>query len=253
MRSLLLGVSALGLIGAGAAVGWSVFNRPEDAYITHEVANSFNLQTGPAPVRGEVLRDAVAAAPSASSLTRPIATEGMAYGKMKTVAPAEYRSRPVSAKAVAWARKSRFVAALVTRPAAFLMNHSSLSSSRSLRGFLADPKKVDAYMNSALVRVAINSPTVAKSLLGNPAVVRAFLATPAMRDPKAVSELLASPMVKKMLDCPAIQEALSDQAVMNRMVGDPQTVSWIVAHPDALSAIAAAVPALGDAFGARAR
>lgn len=261
MRNLLVGVSLFGFIGAGAAVTWSVMSRPQDAYITHEVANSFNLQEGPAPARaprpltdGETLRDAVAAAPPvASSLVRPTGTDSLMYSSKAPAALPAYKSKPVTAKAEAWARKNKFVAALVTRPAAFLMNHSSLGSARNLRAFLADPKKVDDYMNSTLVRIAINSPTVAKSLLGNPTVIRAFLATPAMKDPAAVRALVGSPMVAKMLDCPAIQEALSDPAVMNRMVGDPQTVMWIAAHPDALQAITQAVPALGEAMTAKTR
>ena len=262
MRGILIGVSLFGLVGAGVAVTWSVVARPQDTYITHEVTDSFNLQTGPAPARaplpmtsGETLRDAVAAAPPAvSSLTRPIATVGMAYGAAKVVTPVPAAKKTytvITAKAESWARKSSMLSCFLARPAAFLMSHGSLSNARGLRAFLADPKKVDGYMNSALVRITINSPTMAKALLTNPAVIRAFLATPAMRDPQAVRELVASPMLRKMLDCPAIQEALLDPVVMQKMIGDPQTVMWIAAHPQALMAIATAAPALGEAFTAR--
>jgi hypothetical protein len=257
----MIGVTVLGFVGAGAAVTWSVMSRPQDAFITHEVADSFNLQEGPAPARspmalapGETLRDAVAAAPPvASSLVRPTGTDSLMYSSKAPAAQPDYKSKPVTAKAETWARKSKLVAALVTPPAAFLMNHSSLSSARGLRAFLADPKKVDGYMNSALVRIAINSPTVAKALLGNPAVIRAFLSTPAMKDPAAVRALVGSPMVQKMLDCPAIQEAMTDPGVMNKMMADPQTLMWVVAHPDALEAISKAAPALGDAITSKAR
>jgi hypothetical protein len=260
MRNFLLGVSLLGLVGAGAGVTWSVLSRPEDAYITHEVADSFNLKNGPAPLKpmvapGETFRDAVAAAPpAASSLTAPIATEGMAYGKMKALEPQATSSKPyttISAKAQSWLRKR--VGEMASRPAAYMLNRSSLGSAKSLRQFLASPGKVDAYMNSAAVRVALNSPAAAKLILGNPAVVRAFLNTPAMKDPQAVRELLKSPMLAKMLDCPGIQGALNDQTVVNRMISDPQTVMWAVAHPQALTAIAQAAPALGEALSARGR
>ncbi len=252
----MIGVSLFGFIGAGAAVTWSVMSRPQDTYITHEVANSFNLQEGPAPARaprplteGETLRDAVAAAPPvASSLVRPTGTDTLMYSSKARASAPEFKSQPVTAKAEVWARKNKFLAALVTRPAAFLMNHSSLSSARGLRAFLADAKKVDGYMNSTLVRIAINSPTVAKALLGNPAVIRAFLNTPAMKDPAAVRALVGSPMVQKMLDCPAVQEAMTDPAVMNKMMADPQTLMWVVAHPEALEAISKAAPALGEAM-----
>ena len=258
MRSLLPVISVIGLIGAGAAVTWSVMARPEDAYITHEVADSFNLKTGPAPVRasaalapGETLRDAVAAAPPpASSLMRQTAVPGMVVGAAPNGAP-EKRYTVITPKAEAWARKHKFLAALLAKPAKFMMSRSPLGSARAMRAFLADPKKVDAYMDSPLVRITLNSPTVAKSLLGNPAVIRAFLAEPAMSDPRTVRALLGSPMLRKMLDCPAIQEALGDPAVVNRMVADPQTIAWIAAHPQALMAIAGSAPALGDALSAK--
>ncbi len=239
-------------------VTWSVVSRPDDAYITHDVANSFNLQTGPAPVRasvalapGETLRDAVAAAPpAASSLMRQIADPGMVVGGV----PKSSLEKPltvITPKAEAWAKKHKFLAGLIAQPAKYMMSRSPLGSVRSMREFLADPKKVDAYMNSALVRITLNSPTVAKALLGNPAVIRAFLAEPAMRDPQTVRALLGSPMLRKMLDCPAIQEALGDPVIMNRMVADPQTIAWIASHPQALMAISQAAPALGDAFSAK--
>lgn len=260
MRSFLPVVSVIGLLGAGGAVTWSVLSRPSDTFMTTDAAAAFNLQTGPAPVRsapplapGETLRDAVASAPPpASSLMKPIADANMVVG----AAPKggmERRYTVITPKAEAWAKKHRFLAAMVARPAKFLMTRSSLGSPRDLRRFLADPKKVDAYMNSALVRITLNSPAVAKAILGNPAVVRAFLASPAMRDPAAVRALLGSPMVRKMLDCPAIQEALGDPAVMRRMIADPQTIKWLASHPDAMMAIAGAAPALGDAFSAKKR
>lgn len=258
VRSILPIVSIVGLIGATGVVTWSVVSRPDDSFMTQEAAGAFNMQTGPAPVRapapltaGETLRDAVASAPPpAFSMMKPIADEGMFVGAPPKGGMDE-KLTVITPKAEAWARRHKFVAGLIAKPAKFLMSRSALGSARDLRAFLADPKKVDAYMNSSLVRVTLNSPTVAKALLGNPAVIRAFLASPAMRDPKAARALLGSPMVKKMLDCPAIQEALSDPVVMKRMVADPQTIAWLAAHPDALLAIASAAPALGDAVTAK--
>ncbi|MDP3543640.1 MAG: hypothetical protein Q8T11_14310 [Elusimicrobiota bacterium] len=260
MRSVLPVVSVIGLLGAGGAVTWSVFARPSDTFMTTDAASAFDLQTGPAPARpparlaaGETLRDAVASAPPpASSLMRPIADPGMVLGG----APKAVVDKPftvITPKAEAWAKRHRFLGALLAKPAKFLVSRSALGSGRELRAFLADPRKVDAYMNSTLVRVTLNSPAVAKALLGNPAVIRAFLASPAMRDPRAARALLGSPMVRKMLDCPAIQEALGDPVVIKKMLADPQTIAWIAAHPDALLAITHAVPALGGAFSAKTR
>lgn len=258
MKSILPIISVIGLLGAGGAVTWSVMSRQDDSYITHDVAGSFNLQTGPAPTRaprplasGETLRDAVSAAPPvASSLMKPIATPGMFVGSIPKDVP-DKRYTVITPRAELWAKKNKFLARLLAKPASFLIFNSALGNVRGMRAFLGDAKKVDAYMNSALVRIALNSPTVAKAILGNPAVIRSFLATPAMSDPQTVRALLASPMVHKMLDCPAILEALSDPVVMNKMITDPQTIQWMAAHPQALMAIASAVPALGDAFSAK--
>ncbi len=260
VRKVLPVVSVLGLIGAGAAVTWSVLARPDDAFLTQETAHAFNLQSGPAPARapaalapGETLRDAIAAAPpSASSLMRPIKDANMVVGSAPKDA-VKKRDSVITPKAEAWAKRHKYLAALIAKPAVFLMSRSALGSARGLRAFLGNAKKVDAYMNSPLVRITLNSPTVAKALLGNPAVIRAFLATPALRDPQTVRALLGSPMFRKMLDCPAIQETLGDPEVMYKMVADPQTVAWIAAHPDALLAVASAVPALGDALTAKTR
>jgi len=260
VRSYLPVISVLGFIGAGAAVTYSVISRPTDVFITGDVADSFNLKTGPAPRRapaalgaGETLRDAIAGAPPpASSMMRPIAGAGIVVGPAMKDPPKPVRYTVITPKAEAWAKKQGFFAGLLAKPAAFLMKHSPLGSVKAVRAFLGDAKKVDAYMNSPLVRITINSPSTAKALLGNTAMVSAFLATPAMRDAKTVSALLASPMVKKMLDCPAIQEALSDPVVVRKMLDDPKTMMWIAAHPDAMMAITDAAPAMGDAMNAKA-
>ncbi len=230
-------VSAIGFIGAGAVVTWSVFSRPTDTYNTHEVADSFNLQRVDAPSRlaaGETLRDAVAAPPpAASSLMRPIAEPGMLVGAAKETE----RRPPVSPQAEVWARKHPFMADLVAKPAAFLLAHSALRSAQGTRAFLGDAKKVDAYMNSPLVRVVLRSPAMARSLMTNAGVAGAFVSTPAMRDPQTVKALLASPMLHKILDCPAIRDTLADGAVMKTMTSDPRTEAWIAKHPEAMLAL----------------
>lgn len=269
MRNGLAVVSVIGLLGASGFVAWSVMGRTDEGYITGKAAESFNLKEGPAPAPSrsmaaqEDMRDAVASVPAPSSLMKPIAFDGLAVaGKAAapTASSAGAASAPsgtgkvyVSPRAEAWARKQGFFARLMSKPAAYMMGKSApLSTGASLRRFLADPQKVDAYMNSGLVRVALNSPAVAKAVLGNSAVIRAFLGTGAMRDPQAVRELVASPMVKKMLDCPAVTTALSDPGVMQRMLMDPGTVRFIAANPAVMTAISEAVPALGGAVNSRA-
>lgn len=258
MRTVLLGISVLGLLGAGVAVGGFVLSHHEEVYITREGSKSFNFQNGPEPARapmasGETLRDAVSAAPPvASSLTRPIADSTFAVAKppVKEEVP-EKRYTVITPKAESWAKRHKFFSDIAARPAAALLARGPLGSARALRAFLSDRKKVDSYMNSAIVRVTLNSPTAAKALLGNPVVVRAALATPAMRDGQAVRALLGSPMLKKMLDCPAVQEALADPGVIQRMITDPQTILWLAHHPDVMTAIGTAAPALAEAAGSQ--
>lgn len=253
MRSALPAVSLIGLLGAGAGVGWSVWSRPADVYMTAETVDAFNLDAAPAtPAMGEGLRDAVAAVSTpASSLMKPISDKEMVFGA--TTAEAVKPRSTVSPKAEVWAKKHALLTGLLAGPAQFLAARSAMGSPQALRAFLSDPKRVDGYMNSPLVRVTINSPTVAKAVLGNPAVVRAFLAAPAMSDPRAVRALMESPMLRKFLDCPGIQAALSDPGVIQRMITDPQTLRWIGEHPRALAAIGEAAPALSRALGARIR
>lgn len=229
-----------GFIGAAGVVSWSVFSRPADTVITHEVADSFNLQTvadapRPSPIAaGEAMRDAVAAPPPASSLMRPIADSGLALAKDASPRP------PVTAKAELWARKHPGFVALLAKPAAFLAAHSALRSVGDTRAFLADRKKVEAFMNSPLVRTALASHSIAAALIGDHALAAAVLGTPALRDPKTVDALLSSPMVRKMLDCPAVTAALADPSVMQRLSDDPKTMSWIEANPKAMLALTGA-------------
>lgn len=259
MRNALAAVSVLGLAGLAGLVGWSTLTRPAGDFVTGDAAKGFNLDApapaSPAPrpaAAPDDLRDAVAAPASSlpgSLSPRPIAYEGMAVaGRPAPAAAPAGPVVPVTPKAEAWARKNKWWTALLAKPAALLARGSSLGNARDMRAFLADPRKVDAYLNSTLTRVVLNSPTAAKALLGNPAVVRAALASPALQDPQALRELLASPMLRKMLDCPGVQEALADEGVMRRMWTDPQTVAWIASHPQALSTIAAAAPALAEGF-----
>lgn len=249
MKTLLAAVSVLGLAGAAGFVAWSTLTRPTDAFVTGEVAQAFNLQTGPppAPARsiaaGETLRDAVAA--PASSLTRPIPMEGMAGDVLK---PASKPARDLPVRVVRKARKTRLFTSLLAQPASFLMARTSLRSARAMRAFLSDRRRVDAYLDSPLVRVALNSAAFTKAVLGNGRLVRAFLASPALQDPAVVRELLRSPMLRKMLDCPGVSQALADPDTVTGLVSDPETLRFVAEHPQAVQALASAAPALAGAF-----
>lgn len=247
--------SVCGLLGASSFVAWSVLSRPDDAALSSEAARPFDLQSAPpraaAPAPVEELRDAVAAPAS----PRPILYEGLAAARSAPAPTAvEAAERSIVTPALeAGVRRSRFFAALMSAPAKFLASRSALKSPRALRDFLADKSGVDAYMNSAVVRVALASPVVAKSILGRPALVRAFLESPAMRNPDSVRALLSSRMVVKMMDCPGVQEALADPAVIRSLAADPETLRWLGENPRALDALVSAAPALARSLGAAAR
>lgn len=250
MRNALAVVSVCGLLGASGFVAWSVLSRSSDGILSPETARSFDLKTVPPPPRApasapsEDLRDAVAS-------PRPILYDGLAAAQAvpaAVVKPPE--SNYVSPKLETQARRSRLFAAVLSAPAKLLASRSVLGSPRALKAFLDDPRAVDAYLNSTVVRAVLASPAVASAVLGRPALVQAFLSSPAMRDPGAVRALLSSRMVAKMLDCPGVQGALADPAVIRSFVGDPQALKWIDENPQAASALAAAAPALAKSLGA---
>lgn len=253
MKKLLAAVSVAGLLGAAGFVAWSVFARPDDTVITDETVKSFNLQRGPAPAvasappRSEELRDAVAAPVS----PRPIALAEMspaAAAPAKPAAPPPSRP-PVTARLVSAVRSGRVFAGLLRSPARMMASGSALASPRALRAFLADKRAVNRYLDSAVVRVVLNSPAAAKAVIGSSLVVRAFLSTPAMQDKKAVADLLSSRMLIKMLDCPGVQAALTDEKVVRRIATDPDTAQFLAQNPQALQAIAGAAPELAKALG----
>ena len=256
MKNALAALSVAGLLGASGFVAWSVLSRPDG--VDPESASAFDLKETSAPERlvarvarpaGEELKDAVAA----PSSPRPISIEGMAVTGAAPVAE-RLAPRPFLTPALeAGARKSRFLTALLRAPARFLIAATPLKSARAFGAFLGDKAAVNAYLDSSLVRAALNSPAVAKSILGSPELVHAFLGSAAMRDPGTIKALLGSRMLVKMLDCPGVQEALADPAVIRSIATDPGTLQWIVRNPQALKAIASAAPGLGNSLGAVSR
>jgi hypothetical protein len=253
VKNTLAAVSLAGLLGASGFVAWSVFSRPDASALTAEQARSFDFKDGPLPstiVRVtppvEDLHDAVAAPVS----PRPIALDIMARAGAPAAAVKPRLPAFATPRLEAAVRRHPFFAGLLRAPARFLMSGTALKSPRALRAFLADKPAVEAYMSSTLMRLVLNSPSAAKSVLGSPVLVRAFLASPAMSDPAAVRELLGSRMLVKMLDCPGVQQALADPAVIRGMVADPGTLQWLAENPSALQAIAGAAPALARSLGA---
>ncbi|MEK7382349.1 MAG: hypothetical protein AAB262_03585 [Elusimicrobiota bacterium] len=241
VRIFLAAVSVTGLAFAAGVVVWSALSRPTDAYLMGEAARSFDLQASRVPA-------------AVLSVARPPAPRGMAVaGHKPAPGSAAAPARDLPARVVRKARASRLFMNLLAKPAPFLMAQTSLRSAREMRAFLADRGRVDAYMNSPLVRVALNSATFTKAVLGNGRLVRAFLASPALQDPVVVRELLRSPLMRKMLDCPGIQQALADPNTIAGLISEPETARFMAEHPQALQAIASAVDAHADSTTGRVR
>ncbi|MDE2489760.1 MAG: hypothetical protein KGM24_02865 [Elusimicrobia bacterium] len=254
MKGALLAASSFGLLGAAGLVAWSTLSRPVVTRLSSAQAESFDLKEAPhiaIASRSVAAQPAAAAVPSSP---RPIPLAGMAVDGASAPAGSA-AARPLSPPAAAperlrWARHNRLLEALLRAPGRVLAAHSVLGSPRALRGFLSDAKRVDAYLDSPLIRVALNSPVVTKLVLGNPGLVRVVLGSPALRDPSSVRALLSSPMLRKMLDCPGVQGALADRDVIRNLATDPATASWLAGNPQALAALAGMAPALARSLGA---
>lgn len=245
------------IAGAGF-VAWSALGRQKDAYLTRDLGASFDLREIPEnaiPPRPAPLPPA---SPSPPDLTaKPVPLEGAfaPSGRSRAGAAARGRApRPIGAAGERWARAQKAFADFLRAPARRLARRSSaLSSPGALRSFLASSRGVDAYLNSPLVRVTLNSPSITKSLLSDPGVVRAVLESPAMRDPAAVKALLHSRMLKKMLDCPGPQSALEDPGTVTSLMSNPAVGSWLATNPGAFEAVAEAAPSLAGAYAPRRR
>lgn len=241
-------MSAVSLAAVTGVVGWSMMTRPIDPRMVDvEVQVSDLPSPAPAPrfpaSDAESMRDAMA-----SPQPIPIAGYSMtptAQQRPATVPQAAVPKVPPGVELKA--RRDPVFTAMAAAPAKFLMRKTTLGDARGFKKFMASPKAVDRYLNSPLVRAALRSPAVSKSILTNGPLVRAFLSTPAMQDPVALATLLRSPMFKKIVDCPGVQEAFADPRVMMSLGTDPSTLEYLSEHPQAAEALAKAFPALAAA------
>ena len=241
-------LSVLGLAGATLFVALSSSYKPTDPTMTEEVVEPADFAPPPPPSRpglaDESMRDSVSAG-GPSPMPIPIA--GLSMTPKPSPAPSASRAFPAGERKTA--QDGAFLARLAAGPESFFLQKTFLGSPADFRRFLADRRRVDAYLDSALVRAALRSPAVVRSILASGPIVRAFLNTPALQDPAVVGELLKSPLMRKLLDCPGVQEALSDPLVMARLVRDPATAAFVMDNPQVLKTLSAVIPALGRAFG----
>lgn len=241
-------MSAVSLAAVTGIVAWSTLTRPIDPRMVDVEVQASDFEAPPAYVaprfpkaNADSMRDAMAS-------PQPIPIAGYSMTPREQPATVPQASVPKVPPGVELKAKSNPVfSALVGAPAKFLMKKTTLGDARGFKKFMASPKAVDRYLNSPLVRAALRSPAVTKTILTNGALVRAFLDTPAMQDPVALATLLRSPMFKKIVDCPGVQDALADPRVMIRLGSDPATLAYLGEHPQAAEALGKAFPALAAA------
>lgn len=239
-------MSAVSLAAVTGVVGWSMMTRPIDPRMVDVEVQASDLPSpAPAPrfpsTDVDSMRDAMAS-------PQPIPIAGYSMAPQQRPATVPQAAVPKLPPGIELKAKSDPVfSAMLGAPARFLMRKTTLGDARGFKKFLASPKAVDRYLNSPLVRAALHSPAVTKSILTNGALVRAFLDTPAMQDPVALATLLRSPMFKKIVDCPGVQDALADPRVMVRLGSDPTTLEYLGEHPQAAEALGKAFPALAAA------
>ncbi|TBR18069.1 hypothetical protein EPO15_15550 [bacterium] len=239
-------MSAVSLAAVTGVVAWSMLTRPIDPRMVDVAVEASDFPSpAPAPnfpsASADSMRDAMA-----SPQPIPIAGYSMTPQRPPTAPEAAVPKVPPGIEVKA--RANPVFAAMLAAPARFVLRKTTLGDAKAFKRFLASPKAVDAYLDSGLVRAALRSPAVTKTILANGGLVRAFLGSPAMQDPVALAALLKSPMFKKVVDCPGVQGALAEPSVMVRLVSDPATVDYLSEHPQAAQALAQAFPALAQAF-----
>lgn len=249
---LTLAFVALGAAGLLAIV--FALSRERKAIVSPVAPASFDLEQvseqGEAAIARAARTTPPAAQPSAPprpsmGVIAPIPIQGMAGTVSKPRPGGPGKVPVVTAKAVRWVRTHRVFAAFLKAPARYLSGKGDrMSSPAAFRAFLGDKKQVDAFLDSPLVRVALNSPVVSRALMGDPDVVKAFLGSPAMKDPATVKQFLSSPLFQKVIDCPGPQGVIEDGRTLPQTLTNPAVISWMRDNPSAVSALSEAIPAL---------
>lgn len=251
----LLGGAVIVLAGLGGVIAGLRSERRDIRPAAHAPA-AFDLPEVSAQAEASIAREALAPSPSLAApqpaapapsmaVLRPIPLEGMAGAKSAPRPGGPGKVPVVTAKAVRWVRTHKVFAAFLKTPARYLAGKGGrMRSPGAFQDFLADKKQVDAFLDSPMVRVALNSPVISRALLGDPDVAKAFLGSPAMQDPAAVKALMSSRLLQKVLDCPGPQGAIEDGRTLPGILTNPAVIGWMKDNPSAIKTLAQAVPAL---------
>lgn len=169
------------------------------------------------------------------------------------VRPPELRPAPAPAALVqerdSWVRSQSLFMALTSGPIDFIAKKTLLASGAGFARFCKDPVRVDRYLRHPLIRGVLDSPALLGGLLGSQAVIDGFLRSPAMQDPRAIAALAGSPLLRRIANDPGIQKTLGRPGVLNGIISNPNTLSWLMSHPDGMSAFLKVSPAAARALG----
>ena len=191
-------------------------------------------------------------APVASMAPRRMAqpifgTEPPAAAPVQAAAPAAPPPAPAPAVVGEEAvKKDAGFTALLASPAKFLASKTLLGKPQRLKGFLADERRTQRYINNPIVHGVLSSPTLMRMLV-RPTMIRAFIGSPAMGDRESVRVLAKSPLLKQLAGTPGVQAVLQDQAFINNVLLDGETMSWLGKNPEAMGALSEFGPAFAAA------
>ena len=231
-------LSAALLVGFGGVVVVSVMTGGEERALAEHIRD-FDMEAGPAPAPAPAA-PAEAVAPAAPS--DPAEMMAMRDAPAERPAPAispllqetlKKAAPPAAADPGAWVRKHSLFQSLMAGPAKFMVNNTHFGAPRKLLAFLSDPTRMNRYLNHRFIRGALDNPSVVKNMLATPAMAKAFVESPAMRDPALVRALLKSGLVDRLAKSPGVKAALGDSAFTEKVMMQPEVMSWLTKNPDA--------------------
>lgn len=218
MRKTLAILSILVFLGAGLFILISSLNRKKDVYLTPDIIQDFDSKTVPESRSNLTVSAVRRSAPS------------LAEGQR---GPLPYGQAPVSAR---WALGNRMLQAFLAEPGRFIAQRTLLAKPASFMAFIRDRGRVERYLKHPLIRAVLESPELTRAVAGRPGVLHGFLSSPAMQDPRAVSELAKSALLKELSGKQGIQALLEDADFVQKILMDAKTMEWLGRNPDAARA-----------------
>ncbi|MBI4377180.1 MAG: hypothetical protein HY549_12120 [Elusimicrobia bacterium] len=220
-KRLLAFLTALAITGAGVFIYVATQQRQAPG-LPHDMLSGIE----PSPERAVAPEVSVPASPRASShLTAPHIDLAQPQFKRGTA--------PLSlSPSVEWAQRHRIFQDFLSSPPGAIARWTLLGSPARFAQFVGDPAKVKKFLAHPLTRAVLSSPDLSKRLVSRPGVAEGFFTSPAMQDPRVVSALARSPILKETARTPAGRAVLEDADLINRLLLSPQAMSWFSRNPE---------------------